>query len=361
MKRSKEAEAQAKRAATAAAAGGLSAPKPGELRIAVDKKAYAEIIGHAVVEPDVEVCGVLVGRLDQDAHGSFVRVDAVIRGEAAKEQGAAVTFTHDTWNHIHGEMDRRFKDDQIVGWYHTHGGFGVFLSDMDVFVHDNFFPEPHHVAYVYDPLAGSEAFFQRTKDGLEPARRYWVGGRERRPAMRLPETSPPQPGTAAPPGIERLERAVAALQSSVEERSSVMTWLPWLLAAGVAVMQLVEWRGGSAARGQSSQVVAVVTDPITGQVTGVPLEDLEPLLGRAFRDRQGNVRAGLLVQGSDGVPVLRLAPPPSEADLARERQVLEAASAERSALLRMVAKVAGAALLVAAVLAGAWYLLTRRR
>ena len=94
---------------------GLPAPQPKELRIAVEKKPYAEIIGHAIVEPDVEVCGVLVGRLEQDAHGPYVHVSAAIRGEAAKEQGAAVTFTHETWNHIHGEMDRRFPDDQIVG------------------------------------------------------------------------------------------------------------------------------------------------------------------------------------------------------------------------------------------------------
>ena len=43
--------------------GGQAAPEQGELRVAIDKKPYAEIIGHAVLEPDVEVCGVLVGRV----------------------------------------------------------------------------------------------------------------------------------------------------------------------------------------------------------------------------------------------------------------------------------------------------------
>ena len=45
---------------------------------------------------------------------------------------AEVTFTHETWNKINAEMDSRFAHLAIVGWYHSHPDFGVFLSDRDL-------------------------------------------------------------------------------------------------------------------------------------------------------------------------------------------------------------------------------------
>jgi proteasome lid subunit RPN8/RPN11 len=41
----------------------------------------------------------------------------------------------------------------MVGWYHTHPDWGVFLSSMDMFICDNFFNKLD-VAYVIDPWRG---------------------------------------------------------------------------------------------------------------------------------------------------------------------------------------------------------------
>lgn len=353
---------------------GLPAPRTGELRIAMGKKPYAEIIGHAIVEPDVEVCGVLVGKLEHDEHGPWVNVTAAIRGEAAREQGAAVTFTHDTWNHIHGEMDRRFPDAQIVGWYHTHGGFGVFLSEMDRFVHDNFFAERHHVAYVYDPLAGSEAFFCRTEQGLEPARRYWLAGRERAPATQAVAAAPaPADRPSAPPavGAAQLERAAAALQAAAEARTSWHGLLPWLVAAGALVMLLLDGRGAGLLRDaggarDGGPVVVLDMDPVTGRAVGIPVEVLDPVDGRVFRDGAGALRVGVHVRNADGSPALQpgllarlVRPPPSPADVAAERQREETAARERASLLQVLAWGGGGLLAAAALLAGGWYFLRR--
>ena len=55
----------------------------------------------------------------------------------------------------------------MVGWYHTHPGVGIFLSGMDLFIHQNFFTQMWHVAYVLDPRARTSGFFcwnrQKTK------------------------------------------------------------------------------------------------------------------------------------------------------------------------------------------------------
>ena len=60
-------------------------------------------------------------------------------GAKAVQGGTHVTFTQDTWEHIYQIKDRDYPDARIVGWYHSHPGFGVFLSDHDTFIHKNFF------------------------------------------------------------------------------------------------------------------------------------------------------------------------------------------------------------------------------
>ena len=53
----------------------------------------------------------------------------------------------------------------MVGWYHTHPGWGVFLSGMDTFICDHFFNKPLDVALVIDPCQHERGFFQWTTQG----------------------------------------------------------------------------------------------------------------------------------------------------------------------------------------------------
>ena len=56
-------------------------------------------------------------------------------------------------------MDTKFTDRDIVGWYHSHPNFGIFLSDRDCFIQDHFFNGPGQIAYVVDPVNGVEGVF----------------------------------------------------------------------------------------------------------------------------------------------------------------------------------------------------------
>ena len=118
---------------------------------------------HARSSPKTEVCGVLIGR---EEHGA-TRVHACIAGAGAEQGGAHVTFTQDAWEHIYRVKDRDYPDDRIVGWYHSHPGFGVFLSDHDTFIHKNFFSAPGQVAWVYDPISDEEGCFGWVGERLE--------------------------------------------------------------------------------------------------------------------------------------------------------------------------------------------------
>ncbi|MEA2710828.1 MAG: hypothetical protein QOF78_3429 [Phycisphaerales bacterium] len=118
-----------------------------------------DIYIHGRSAADIEVCGVLVGNVYHDAMGPFVFVEANIQGNFSSGKAAQVTFTAKTWAHIQDVMDKNHPDQRILGWYHTHPGHGIFLSDMDLFIHKNFFSLPWHLAFVFDPQNQEEGLF----------------------------------------------------------------------------------------------------------------------------------------------------------------------------------------------------------
>jgi proteasome lid subunit RPN8/RPN11 len=195
------------------------------LRVAVDRSAHAELIAHAKESLEAEVCGVLAGQICEDDEGPFVHVEAVIRGAAASQGSTHVTFTQATWNAIHQSLERDHPKLRMVGWYHTHPGFGVEFSEMDLFIQRNFFPGPTQFALVTDPLSGAVAICVNTPGGLEYLSRFWVDGREQ--PCRAPERNSVKPGAAvasvAPSGdvaqaVQALEGRVNQLVQAVDEQ-----------------------------------------------------------------------------------------------------------------------------------------------
>lgn len=123
------------------------------LRISSD--VIRQIRQHARASSKTEVCGILLG----GESDGITTIEACIAGINAAQGGAHVTFTQDTWEHIYKIKDRDYPDERILGWYHSHPGFGVFLSDHDTFIHKNFFSSPRQVAWVYDPHSDEEGCF----------------------------------------------------------------------------------------------------------------------------------------------------------------------------------------------------------
>lgn len=137
----------------------LSADRAPRFQAVVRQSVLNQIHRHGLAAQDIEVCGVLVGNVYHDSSGPWLYVEYAIEGNHATQRAAQVTFTADTWAHIQSTMDRDYPEKRILGWYHTHPGFGIFLSDMDVFIQENFFPEPWQAAFVYDPKAKEEGLF----------------------------------------------------------------------------------------------------------------------------------------------------------------------------------------------------------
>jgi proteasome lid subunit RPN8/RPN11 len=123
--------------------------------VVMEAEVARRIRQHGRSSMKAEVCGVLIGR--EEANTTLV--DACIAGVNAAQGGAHVTFTQDTWEHIYAVKDEKYPEERIVGWYHSHPGFGVFLSDHDEFIQQNFFSSPRQIAWVYDPHSDEEGCF----------------------------------------------------------------------------------------------------------------------------------------------------------------------------------------------------------
>jgi proteasome lid subunit RPN8/RPN11 len=147
----------------------MSKPKPARApALQISTEVARQIRQHARSNQTTEVCGVLIG---SESDG-LTNIDVCIAGANATQGGAHVTFTQDTWEHIYKIKDRDYPDGRIVGWYHSHPGFGIFLSDHDTFIHKNFFSSPNQVAWVFDPHSDEEGCFGWKNGRLERVARF---------------------------------------------------------------------------------------------------------------------------------------------------------------------------------------------
>jgi proteasome lid subunit RPN8/RPN11 len=147
-------------------------PEDRDLPIFVDLDVLADMEDHALSDTSVELGGVLLGQTCTDDDGQpFIVVTDSLRAQHYESTKGSFTFTHDTWSAITREREEFPADLAMVGWYHTHPDWGVFLSGMDMFICDNFFNKPLDLAYVIDPCRGDRGMFQWTGNPSQRVRR----------------------------------------------------------------------------------------------------------------------------------------------------------------------------------------------
>jgi len=132
--------------------------RPSGFQIVVKRSTLNTMKRHGKTSMHAEVGGMLAGSLCWDGE-PFLLIEASIIGEHTNGNTASVTFTGETWDRVWEVCEKDYSDCNIVGWYHTHPGFGIFLSGMDLFICDHTFNAPHHVAYVYDPQSEDDGWF----------------------------------------------------------------------------------------------------------------------------------------------------------------------------------------------------------
>lgn len=110
---------------------------------------------------DHEVGGMLLGEAYRDNGILYLEIQVCLHAPSRKGQSsvASFTFTPETWAEMNSEKDHNYPHLKVVGWFHSHPGHHIFLSDYDLEIHTQHFKQDHHTALVYDPVNHEGGFF----------------------------------------------------------------------------------------------------------------------------------------------------------------------------------------------------------
>jgi len=123
--------------------------------VSISKAALEKLVDHAKSTPNQQVVGVLIGKMSDQT----IIVEEAVSGEIEAQPGKAT---------LRGESIAKIADDiiskriagNVVGWYHSHPGYGVFMSDIDISTQGRLQQfSPYIVALVVDPSTADTGFF----------------------------------------------------------------------------------------------------------------------------------------------------------------------------------------------------------
>lgn len=131
-----------------------------------------EIIHKHLIQRKIELGGLLVGNVYHLLAGNENSYAIVIRHSIPslkfKSTAASLNLGTDVWNAARPYLAKGLM---VVGWYHSHPGFGAFFSSTDRYTQKHFFKEPYHVGLVVDPFREEEMWFLG-KDAIEAENKF---------------------------------------------------------------------------------------------------------------------------------------------------------------------------------------------
>jgi proteasome lid subunit RPN8/RPN11/LysM repeat protein len=148
--------------------------EPDDVKVYIHQNTYNAIERFSRSDMKNELGSILFGSYSQYSNKMQVVISDHIEAKFTDATASTLTFTHETWDYIHKEHELRFPAMKILGWQHTHPGYGIFLSSYDMFIQQNFFNLPFQVAYVVDPKQNLRGFFQWKGGKIEKLKGYYV-------------------------------------------------------------------------------------------------------------------------------------------------------------------------------------------
>ncbi len=142
--------------------------------IYISQSVYKEIHKFTKNKTTNESGGMLIGSVIEEFGKTNVIIKGFVEAKFSEATPTTLKFTHETWDYVHKEIDKKFKNQKIVGWIHTHPDFGIFLSEYDKFIHENFFSDANQVAYVVDPIQGIEGFYFWINEKIEKCKGFYI-------------------------------------------------------------------------------------------------------------------------------------------------------------------------------------------
>lgn len=138
-----------------------------EVMQALDRYSHLHSVG--------EQGGFLIGRKQElkSAEQYEVLVERFV--PIPQRSGASrLVINQEHYDSVQAALKRSGGGEEIVGWAHTHPGFGVFLSSFDREQHERFFPEPWQIAYVMDNHTPERALYRMVDGEWKRLAGYYV-------------------------------------------------------------------------------------------------------------------------------------------------------------------------------------------
>lgn len=145
-----------------------------DVKVYIKQSTYKALEKLASSDTTKELGSILIGDYAQEMGKTHVMITDFVEAKYTDASASTLTFTHETWDYVHKEHDKKYPDQKIIGWQHTHPNYGIFLSNYDMFIQENFFNMPFQVAYVIDPIQNIRGFFQWKNGKVEKLRGYYI-------------------------------------------------------------------------------------------------------------------------------------------------------------------------------------------
>jgi proteasome lid subunit RPN8/RPN11 len=139
----------------------LAGLEPGTPWVVVERRAVEEAL-QAVADVATERGGLLIGRFHApdpsvaEPVPTLVHVRGAVAGAGAESTLVSLRLPASTWEAARARLE---AGERVVGWFHSHPGFGAFFSDTDRATQAAFFRAPGCLGWVIDPVRGEQAWF----------------------------------------------------------------------------------------------------------------------------------------------------------------------------------------------------------
>lgn len=160
--------------------GGGPPPKPMDTAetVYISSLALLKMLKHGRAGVPMEVMGLMLGEVVDDYTITVVDVFAMPQSGT----GVSVEAVDDVFQTKMMDMLKQTgRDEMVVGWYHSHPGFGCWLSSVDVNTQQSFEQlNPRSVAVVIDPIQSVKGKVVIDAFRSIPATQMMMGGGESR-------------------------------------------------------------------------------------------------------------------------------------------------------------------------------------
>ncbi|MDY0293309.1 MAG: Mov34/MPN/PAD-1 family protein [Candidatus Methanomethylophilaceae archaeon] len=122
-----------------------------------------------------EVMGLMIGMFYNDGSGTYAEVTGTATSDLIASS-TSVRFDGGSLEPLFDSLDEMEENQSVVGWYHSHPGFGCFMSETDVRTQDGIFGGGTGFAIVIDPVRMEIKAFDSTPRAPKEVQMIVMGG-----------------------------------------------------------------------------------------------------------------------------------------------------------------------------------------